>query len=122
MTGDEFLEYLADIKTMTDDSGYTNASTSIENFINGIESADESETYDLQTDLVSALSEVEFVYDCLLKKAQAFANCASQCESGYDSLENIYETVISDLGTNSGECTTTVCIFLLIHFTSPSVT
>lgn len=112
VTGDDFLDYLAQIKNMTDDYGNTNASTTLESFISGIAAADESTMYNLQTSLFEALDEVEFVYDCLLRKAKAFANSASSCQSGSDTLENIYTSVVSSLGTNDGECNTTVCILI----------
>lgn len=93
---------------MTDDAGLTNASTSITSFTSGIISADEEATYNYQKDLVTSLSGVEFIYDCLLRKAKTIANCESRCQSGSDTLENIFNNVVKNLGTNSGECTNTV--------------
>jgi len=111
ITSEEFLDYLAQIKNLTDgastqNAAMTTASSQLTSFISGIVDSDEQATYNHQTDLVAALSNVTFTYECYLVKARTIANIESRCKTGDDTLQNLYTTVTNELGTNVGECTT----------------
>jgi len=111
ITSEEFLDYLAQIKNLTDsastqNAAMTKASSQLTSFISGIANSDEQATYNHQKDLIAALSNVTFTYECYLVKARTIANIESRCKTGDDTLQNLYATVTKELGTNSGECTT----------------
>lgn len=110
ITSELFLDYLGQIKNMTDyasvqTTAMQTASNQLSSFMSGITNADESTTYDYQVDLISALSNVTFTYECYLVKARTIASVDSRCKSGSDTLQNIYNSVTSEYGTNTGSCT-----------------
>ena len=117
LTQDGVLEYLRDIKNITQnaspDPKLTEAVGWIDTYLSTIHTTNEEETYNLVTNLTAALQRVEFTIECFEMKVDSINAIRLRCKSGAGTLQEIYDAVTTEYSTNSGACTDTVSLLYL---------
>jgi len=111
ISSEEFFGYLESIKNLTEGSSVQSpatatTATTIENFIDTIGATTDYQTiWNMQGDLIGALESITFTLDCYYKKVQAYTVITNRCQSGEDTLREIYDTVTEEFDTNDNACT-----------------
>jgi hypothetical protein len=101
------LLWLEEIRNLTLGAENANATTAatIQSFIDNIDAADVPTTMRMQDQLIEALDNVGFKYDCLGDKLHAINIVLLDCKEGDDTFENLYQEVAVDKNElNRADC------------------
>lgn len=97
--------HLNQVKSLCKDIHRSNCVSAIDKFLSQISSANYGKTFELQEDLITALTTIRYSFACFKRKEEVIATVSEYCKKGNENFHDVFLQAVRDFFPNSDICT-----------------